>query len=168
MKRAWKFVKMQQAQYEANQEKERLRKFAQQKAEEKAKVRAESRRASREQAEARAAARHTSTRDVTEDINNIRDRVMNKLNGINRGTEKEVKSDDAKKKNVIHSSYEGSNEFFGEIFGDKKKQQQAKKKMYDRNSKILKPLDTEFQKKCKKVYDYENPLSQDKKWWDMK
>jgi len=42
------------------------------------------------------------------------------------------------------------------------------KKMYDRNSKILKPLDTEFQKKCKKVYDYENPLSQDKKWWDMK
>ena len=133
LKRAWKFVKMQQAQYEANQEKERLRKFAQQKAEEKAKVRAESRRASREQAEARAAARHTSTRDVTEDINNIRDRVMNKLNGINRGTEKEVKSDDAKKKNVIHSSYEGSNEFFGEIFGDKKKQQQAKKKMYDRS-----------------------------------
>ena len=36
LKRAWKFVKMQQAQYEANQEKERLRKFAQQKAEEKA------------------------------------------------------------------------------------------------------------------------------------
>ena len=44
LKRAWKFVKMQQAHFEAAQEKERMRRYAQEKAEEKARACAEARR----------------------------------------------------------------------------------------------------------------------------
>ena len=35
-------------------------------------------------------------------------------------------------------------------------------KMYNKFSKILGPLDREFQKRCKKIYEWENPSSKDK------
>ncbi len=121
LKRAWKFVKMQQAHFEAAQEKERMRRYAQEKAEEKARARAEARRlAAQKQQDSR---KFEESRDVADDINNIKERVMNKLYG-NKSKNKD---------NNNNSSYEGSKEFFGDIFGEKsnntsKKHQSKKKK----------------------------------------
>jgi len=39
-------------------------------------------------------------------------------------------------------------------------------KMIAKNRKILEPLDTEFQKICKKIHDWEDKPSQDNKWWE--
>jgi curved DNA-binding protein CbpA len=108
LKRAWKFVKMQQAQYEADREKERVRKLVQEKAEEKAKARAEARRVSKERLEASDLSQRNGKAAVNDNFEDIRNRVYRKL-----GTQ-----DNRKDKPVLHSSFEGSNEFFGNIFGD--------------------------------------------------
>ena len=112
LKRAWKFVKMQQAQFEAAKEKERMRRYAQEKAEEKARARAEARRLAAQLK--RDNAPPTNVKDVASDINNIRERVMNKLYGTARAGE------NAKENIKESTSYEGSSEFFGKIFGEKK------------------------------------------------
>jgi curved DNA-binding protein CbpA len=106
LKRAWKFVKMQQAQFEAAQEKERMRRYAQEKAEEKARARAEARRQAAQQQQDNKSVE--KPRNVANDINNIKERVMNKLYGCNV----------ASNRNVNNLSYEGSKTFFGEIFGE--------------------------------------------------
>ena len=112
LKRAWKFVKMQQAQFEAAKEKERMRRYAQEKAEEKARARAEARRLAAQLKKDNAPP--TNVKDVASDINNIRERVMNKLYGTTRAGKNT-------KENVKEStSYEGSSDFFGKIFGENK------------------------------------------------
>ena len=112
LKRAWKFVKMQQAQFEAAKEKERMRRYAQEKAEEKARARAEARRLAAQLKKDNAPP--TNVKDVASDINNIRERVMNKLYGTARAGKNT-------KENIKEStSYEGSSEFFGKIFGENK------------------------------------------------
>ena len=122
LKRAWKFVKMQQAQFEAAKEKERMRRYAQEKAEEKARARAEARRLAAQLK--RDNAPPTNVKDVASDINNIRERVMNKLYGTARAGE------NAKENIKESTSYEEARNFLVKYLVKKRMVQRFQRRKY--------------------------------------